>query len=165
MTTDTDVSGEETDLTEALEADSKTLAKVRKALKVEKAKATALEEENLGFRTARTQSRADAIAALVNDAGYPQAVVDSLQAKVQDADEEEYLAILADLTPVAQDEDASGDGEEVPTPTAPTPAQIGQQLAAAANTGSAVNPIDTINAAKTVDEVNAIAKELGLDQV
>ena len=163
MTTDTNVSGEETDLTEADEADSKTLKKVRAKLKEAVALTKLQGDELTGFRTARSQSRADAIAALVNDAGYPQAVVDSLQAKVQDADEDEYLAILADLTPVAQEEDASGDSKEVPTPTAPTPAQIGQQLAAAANTGSAVNPIDTINAAQSVDEVNAIAKELGLD--
>jgi hypothetical protein len=163
MSQDTDEGGEETDLTEEQEADSKTLGKVRKNLKSEKAANAALLEEVEAFRTARSQSRAQAIEALVNDAGYPQAVVDSLQAKVQDADEDEYLAILADLQPAEAEGDEGASGETVQDEKVLTPAEIGQQLAAAGATGKAVNPLDRINAAQSPDEVNAIAKELGLD--
>ena len=166
MSETTELGSEEPDLTEGQEGDSDILASVRKQLRKEKAKAKGLEEENSDFRTTRTKQREDAITSAVSDRGYPQAMVDSLIDKVQDLSEEEYSSILADLVAEAKaTEGASEEGEEEGKETSPDPAKLGQELAAAASGGAKLSEIDRLMEAKSVDEVNAVAKELGLEDV
>jgi len=159
--------GEDTDLSEETEGDSDQLKKVRKLLREAKAREKALDAENSDFRETRLKQRVDAITLAVNDKGYPQSLVDSIISKVQDSTEEEYSEILVELQGVKPPEEAASEGakaEEVKDPKA-DPATLGQELAAAASGGSAVSEIDRIMAAESVDEVNAVAAELGLGDV
>ena len=169
MTQNADTFDASDDLTEGLSDDSDLIKKLRKQLKDERNTRKSLAEENDGFRTTRTQERVAAIQEAVNGLGYPQTVVDTLVAKVQDSDVDEYQSILDDLLALAGEEGASSSDEPVATPpvvpTAPTPSDLGQQLAAAAAGGSAVDGVARLAAANSIDEVNSIAKELGLDQV
>lgn len=145
--------------------DSDLLKKLRKQLKESKAHAKSLEEENQGFREAQSQARAKAIEDAVSGINYPKPLVDSLVTQVQDMSDEEFSSVLAEIRVVADDGSASGDEGEGEAEPAPSPASLGQQVAAAASGATKVDGIDRLNAAKSVDEVNAIAKELGLDQI
>jgi len=155
------------DLTEGQEDESKTLAKVRKALKAEKARAEALETENSDFRTTRIKQREEAIATAVNDKGYPQSLIDSITVQVQDATDEEFGAILVDLVgeKAASTEGDESETEEKDGKPVQNPATLGQELAAATSGGAKVSEIDRLMAAKSVDEVNAVAAELKLGDV
>lgn len=169
MTQNTNVFDDQDDLTEGDPNDSDLIKKLRKQLKDERNTRKSLAEENDGFRQTRTQERVQAIQEAVNGLGYPQSIVDTLVAKVQDSDEDEFSSILDDLNAVAGAKGASSDDVKTPTPPpverGPSPSDLGQQLAAAAAGGSAVDGVARLAAAKSIDEVNAIAKELGLDQV
>jgi len=164
MTENTTVTGVEDDLTEGQAEDNDLIKKLRKQLKDAKAQAKISEEENVGFRETRSQARVDQVTEAVNGLGYPQGVLDALLARVQDADEDEFLSILTDLQSVAPTDDPDPTVTE-DAPVAPSPASLGQQVAAAASGGSAVDGVARLAAAKSIDEVNAIAAELGLDQV
>ena len=168
MTQNTNVFNDQDDLTEGDPNDSDLIKKLRKQLKDERNTRKSLAEENESFRQTRTQERVQAIQEAVNGLGYPQSIVDTLVAKVQDSDEDEFASILDDLNAVAGEEGASSDDVQVtppPVERGPSPSDLGQQLAAAAAGGSAVDGVARLAAAQSIDEVNAIAKELGLDQV
>ena len=167
MTENTKEGDGQEDLTEGQDDESKTLAKVRKALKAEKARAEALETENSDFRTTRIKQREEAIASAVNGKDYPQSLVDSITSKVQDVTDEEFGAILVDLVgeEATPTEDASKETDGTEQKPVQNPATLGQELAAAASGGAKVSEIDRLMEAKSVDEVNAVAAELGLGDV
>lgn len=166
MTENTDPAVGQEDLTEGDPTDNKLIAKLRKQLTEAKARVKSTDAENESFRETRNKQRVAAIEEAVNGLNYPQTILDTLLAKVQDSDEDEFLAILADLTPVAGDEDPAVDETKAADTAAVTPSSLGQQVAAAASGGSAVDQVmEALANATSVDEVNAIAAEAGLGDI
>ena len=174
MSTDTDLQEADGDLGEGEAADSETLKKVRAALKAANATNKGLEAENSDFREARTKQRTDALTEAVNGKGYPQTVLDTLVAKVQEADNDEFVALLTDLQGVAAPtNEGVVEAEAEPTvakapegSTMPAPATLGQELAAASSGGASADPVmEALLSATNVDELNAVAAEHNLGDV
>jgi hypothetical protein len=166
MSTDTGATGVGDDLTEEDPQDNDLIKKLRKQLKDANAVAKSAQAENEEFRATRTKQRVDALTDAVNGKGYPQSVLDTLVAKVQEADDDEFVTLLGDLQGEAKPEGDVVNEEEPATPAAPTPASLGQELAAAASGGASTDPVmEALLNASSVDEVNAAAKEHGLEDI
>lgn len=162
MTESTDGAVVADDLTEENPQDSELIKKLRAQLKEAKAQAKAYESEVVSFRETQKQARVQAVEAAVNGRNYPQAVVDALVSKVQDADEDEVQSILSELG-----QEAPAEAQDTPPveeePQAPSPSSLGQQVAAAASGGSQVDGLARLQAAKSEAELQAVAAELGLN--
>jgi hypothetical protein len=144
--------------------DSGLVKELRKQLRETKRTASSLETEVVGFRESRKQARISAVEAAVNGRDYPQAVVDALMDKVQEADETEFSTILSELTVVA-DEETPPTGDAPQVPSTPSPAELGQQIAAAAGAQGADSLKDKLLAAQSQEEVKQAALEGGLGNI
>lgn len=139
-----------------------------KSLREQLSKAKATEKQYLddlqAFRAERAQARKSAVAKVVDGRGYPQAIVDVLLSKVEDASNEEFDKLLLDLT----GGQASKDSDEGGTPAEPqtSVADLGQRVAsAAASAGQGTDVLKKIAGAKTQAELLAVVREAGLDSI
>lgn len=141
--------------------DSDLVKALRAKLRKEAAAKKESQAEVESFREARKQNRASAIADAVNGKGIPKTAVDALVVQVEDMDEAQYASVLEDLNGVAaaegQSEEGEGSGAVKP---AVNPADLGEQVAAAASGGTDIDPIAALRGAKNKAELQAKAQEL-----
>lgn len=145
------------------DADGNNLIKsMRKELAKAQAEAKRLAEENQLFQESRAQARETQIANAVNGKGYPESIVAALKAQADSASDDEFNALIQDLGVSA--ETPEGEQQEATPPTQPSPADLGQRVAAAA-TGQAgeVDVMKKIASTNSREELLAIVSELGLD--
>lgn len=157
---------ENTEAESASEAEGNDLIKnLRKELSKAQAEAKRLAEENQVFQEARAQSRTAQVDQAVNGQNYPQAIVDAIKAQVEVASDEEFDKLLQDLGSAG--EQAEGVQEEQPeaAPATPSPADIGQRVAAAAGGNSGeVDVAKEIATADTREALLAAVAKHGLDK-
>lgn len=134
-----------------------------------KAEAKRLSAELEGLQAERAQSREAQLEAAVNGRSYPEAVVSALKAQVETASADEFAKLLQDLGSVAPDTEGEQDEtiqeeQSAPTPK-PNPADLGQQIAAAAQgRGSEVDVIKKLATAESREDLLAAVSEHGLDK-
>lgn len=163
---DSTTTGQEVDdLLEDNDGDSDVLAKVRAKARKEAAARKEAEARLTELLTAQTQQRLAQIDAVVNDSAIPKAAVDALKAQVEDMDADQFASVLTDLRGSAPEGEAPT--EEASATSAPpvNPADLGQQVAAAAAGKIEVDPLQKINSAQSREELAAAAAELGLDSI
>lgn len=147
--------------------DSALVKELRSKLRKEAAARKEAQSEVESFRETRKQSRVKAVTDAVNGKGIPQAAVDALVAQVEDYADDEFVTVLEQLGGVASATAESEEGEQSPqaTPPAVNPADLGEQVAAAASGGGAEDPLALLRKAKNRAELEAAASQLGLDQL